>query len=144
MFLLFVFKNKYKLTIKDPSFLSQNQDYYQFYFGKVKVRPLVNCDNIQTLKLNNKKLCSIESSNRDYIPIGISSTIQTVPDAFSVGKKLRPIFFFFKFYIYFWIILIFRHMFWSGFEWYMSDEIFISVSDARSVHNHSASNAGCI
>ena len=73
--------------------MSQNQDYYQFYFGKVKVRPLVNCDNIQTLKLNNKKLCSIESSNRDYIPIGISSTIQTVPDAFSVGKNWDQFFF---------------------------------------------------
>jgi hypothetical protein len=115
-FFFFFLKNKYKLTIKDPSFLSQNQDYYQFYFGKVKVRPLVNCDNIHTLNLNNKKLCSIESSSRDYIPIGISSTIQTIPDAFSVGIKLRATFFFLQILYFLNNIIIFRHMFWSGFK----------------------------
>jgi len=55
----------YRLTIKDPSFLSQNNIKYIFYFGQIVVRALVKC--------KSPDFCSSNVFTSENVEIGIKS-----------------------------------------------------------------------
>jgi hypothetical protein len=55
----------------------KNENYFSFYFGNVTIRPLVDCNLNKGLIRNNKKLCALEVSNIEYIPVGLKSEFES-------------------------------------------------------------------
>ena len=55
----------------------KNENYFSFYFGNVTIRPLVDCTLNKGLIRNNKKLCALEVSNIEYIPVGLKSEFES-------------------------------------------------------------------
>jgi len=66
---------KFKLTIKDPSFLNVRDPMFTFHFGKISLRSLIACNNN-----GEKNLCAHAQSESPKIDIGIENKLKSYLD----------------------------------------------------------------
>ena len=87
LFVYLIKQNEFKLTIKDPSFLSVHEKRFSFYFGKASVRALTTCKEPKDNMLyNGKYLCSLEHTRSPKIDIGLKTDKKYRPSELIAGK----------------------------------------------------------
>jgi hypothetical protein len=66
--------HRFKLTLKDPSFLNVRNPFFTFHFGKVSLRALVSCDTNNNY--SGRKLCAHAKSESIEVDIGIENKLK--------------------------------------------------------------------
>lgn len=66
--------HRFKLTLKDPSFLNVRNPMFTFHFGKVSLRALVSCETNNNY--SGRKLCAHAQSESIEVDIGIENKLK--------------------------------------------------------------------